>query len=337
MSQQPIRCTRCILPSTFPGISFDEDGVCNHCRNYRGKKATEEIQKKYERKFLDLIAEKKNAATHDVLMAFSGGKDSTYTLDVFVNRYKLRVLALVFDNGFISPKAVINIRKVCRRLEVDLLFVRPSPKMLHQIFRHAASDELYSAKTLERASTICTSCIGMVKGIVLRTAIEKEIPFVGFGWSPGQAPVQASVMKTNARMMQSTQKAIYTPLHNIAGDAVNPFFVTEAQFAHPENFPWNIHPLAFLEYNEEKLVKRNNEIGWEKPDDTDPNSSNCILNAYANHVHRQKYGFHPYVWEIANMVREGVMSREEGLAKIEPPEDAHMVKYSEEILIADGS
>jgi hypothetical protein len=29
-----------------------------------------------------------------------------------------------------------------------------------------------------------------------------------------------------------------------------------------------------------------------------------------------KYGFHPYVWEIANMVREGVMTREDGYLKI---------------------
>jgi hypothetical protein len=168
--------------------------------------------------------------------------------------------------------------------------------------------------------------------MILRTAIEKQIPFVGFGWSPGQAPVQSSVMKTNARLMQSTQQAIYKPLHEIAGDAINPYFVTEDQFAHPEQFPWNVHPLAFLPYDEEKIVERIKQYGWEKPDDTDPNSSNCLLNAYANQIHRQRYNFHPYVWEIANMVREGVMTREEGLEKIEPAEVPHMVAYSRDIL-----
>ena len=29
------RCTRCILPETMPFIEFDEQGVCNYCRNYR--------------------------------------------------------------------------------------------------------------------------------------------------------------------------------------------------------------------------------------------------------------------------------------------------------------
>ncbi|HHD63637.1 MAG TPA: hypothetical protein ENK96_04585 [Desulfobulbaceae bacterium] len=326
------RCTQCILPSTFPGISFNDEGVCIHCQRYRGRDAAEKQMAKYEQKFVQLLQEKKKSSTYDVLVAYSGGKDSTYTLDVLVNRYEMRVLALTFDNTFISPRAEENIRNVCGALGADLFIVRPNPAILRKIFSTAASRELYSAKTLERASTICTSCIGIIKNIILRTAIEKEIPFVGFGWSPGQAPVQSSVMKTNARLMQSTQQAIYKPLHEIAGDAINPYFVTSEQFDHPEKFPWNVNPLALLPYDEEKIVERIKQYVWEKPDDTDPNSSNCLLNAYANQIHRKRYNFHPYVWEIANMVREGVMTREEGLEKIEPPEVEHMVKYSKDIL-----
>ena len=325
-------CSRCILPESFPGITFDEEGLCNHCRNYRGDKATTALKKKYEQKFLDLLANERKASSYDILIAYSGGKDSTYTLDVLVNRYHLRVLALTFDNGFISPRAEENIRAVCGHLGADLLVVRPNPSMLRSIFRAAAQEELYSMKTLERASTICTSCIGLIKNLVLRTAIEKEIPFVGFGWSPGQAPVQASVMKTNPALMQQALQAIYKPLHRIAGDAINPFFLGESHFARPDMFPWNVHPLAFLPYNEEAIVERIKTYGWVKPADTDPNSSNCLLNAYANHIHRHRYGFHPYVWEIANMVREGIMTREEGLAKCEPPEIEEMVLYSQQLL-----
>lgn len=326
------RCTQCILPETFPGISFNDAGVCNHCQRYRGKKANQAQKEKYEAKFVKLLQEHTKTGTHDVIVAYSGGKDSTYTLDVFVNRYKMRVLALVLDNTFISPRALENIASVCENLGVDNIIVRPNPQMLRKIFATAASRELYSAKTLERASTICTSCISFVKGIVLRTALEKEIPFIGYGWSPGQAPVQSSVMRTNAMLMHNTQKATLQPLVDIAGDAILPFFVTEKQFQQKEKFPWNVHPLAFLPYDEDKVIERIKQFGWEKPDDTDPNSSNCLLNAYANQVHRQRYSFHPYVWEIANMVREGVMTREEGLEKIEPAEVERMVSFSKDIL-----
>lgn len=326
------RCTQCILPSTFPGISFNDDGVCNHCLNYRGHAANNEMKKKYENKFLRLLKEKSRDSHYDLLMAYSGGKDSTYTLDMFVNRYNLKILALTFDNTFISNQSFINMRKVCSHLDVDHMIMRPGKKMLRTIFGRAAREELYSAKTLERASTICTSCIGLVKAIILRTAVEKEIPFVGYGWSPGQAPLQSSVMKVNAGLMKMTQKAIYEPLSKITGESINPYFLTEEHFARPEKFPFNIHPLAFLEYDEGKIYKRLKELGWEKPSDTDANSSNCTVNALANQLHKDRYGFHPYVWEIANMVRAGAMTRTEGLEKIETPENRGMVRFAEKEL-----
>jgi len=235
-------CKQCILPSTFPGISFNENGICNHCQRYKGEDATIALQDKYEKKFLKLLEEKKSKAGYDVIVAYSGGKDSTYTLDVFVNRYNMKVLALTFDNTFISAKALENIGNVCGSLGVDSLIIKPAPKVVRNIFRTAAKQELYSAKTLERASTICTSCIGMVKGVVLRTALEKQIPFVGFGWSPGQAPVQASVMRTNPALMQGTQKAIRNPLQKIAGDAILPYFVTDESFIN-FNIPYERIPV----------------------------------------------------------------------------------------------
>ncbi len=45
----PKRCTRCILPETFPGIEFNDQGVCNYCESYEpvkvfGEKALEGIK-----------------------------------------------------------------------------------------------------------------------------------------------------------------------------------------------------------------------------------------------------------------------------------------------------
>ncbi len=74
--------------SKFPGISFDEQGVCNYCRSYKPETASDEVKRKYEDKFLELVGEHRNPTGYDVLMAYSGGKDSTYTLDHFRQRYR---------------------------------------------------------------------------------------------------------------------------------------------------------------------------------------------------------------------------------------------------------
>lgn len=302
------------MPSNFPGVTFDDDGVCNYCRGFKGIDALEETKKKYEKSFSDLIELYGGRSEYDVLMCYSGGKDSTYTLDILRNRYKLSVLAMTFDNGFISPATRAGMDRVVENLGVDQITFKVRFDLLKKIFRTASETELYSKKTLERASTICTSCISFVKFITLKTAIEKNIPFIGYGWSPGQAPVQSSLMKTNPSLIRMTQSVVYKPLHGIVGDDIKPYFLEERHFNAGE-FPHNVHPLAFLEYNEEKMYRRLNEIGWSKPSDTDPNSTNCLLNAFANRVHEGVYGYNPYVFEIAKMVREGVMTRADGLGR----------------------
>jgi hypothetical protein len=74
------------------------------------------------------------------------------------------------------------------------------------------------------------------------------------------------------------------------------------------------------------------DFGWQAPSDTDTNSSNCLLNAFANQCHLRRHGFHPYVWEIANMVRQKVMDRDEGIEKIYTEQNRKMVEYAKEKL-----
>ena len=325
-------CKRCILPDTFPGVTFDNEGVCNHCRNFQGVEVLQAHKKEFEEKFLELVAKYRNKGTYDCLMAYSGGKDSTYTLKILRDRYDLRVLALTLDNGFVSEQAFRNMCHVTENLGVDHIIFKPRFDLMKKIFRGAAANDIYSKKTLERASTICTSCIGIVKSFTLKTALEKGIMLIGFGWSPGQAPVQSSVIRTNPALIRATQAAIQGPLSRLAGEEVNPYFLEERHFAHAEGFPYNVHPLAFLRYDEDEIIRDISQIGWQMPDDTDSNSTNCLLNAFANDVHIKRFKFHPYVWEIANMVREGVMSREEGHKKIYGDQPPGLMKIAKEKL-----
>jgi hypothetical protein len=163
-------------------------------------------------------------------------------------------------------------------------------------------------------------------------ALEKSIPLIGYGWSPGQAPIQSSVMKTNAHLTRKIQDVAYKALSSITGDDVKPYFLQEKHYRMKDRFPYNIHPLAFLSYREEVVLKRVKQLGWTQPTDTDINSTNCLLNAYANKVHKEMYGFHPYSLEIAGIVRSGAMSREEGLNKLNQPEDNEIVRLVEKKL-----
>jgi tRNA(Ile)-lysidine synthase TilS/MesJ len=324
-------CSRCILPETFPNIKFDPDGICNHCRQEESALAKSTAKKAdYRQKLDDLIVSiKGKAPSYDAIMAYSGGKDSSYTLKLLRERYDLRVLALTFDNHFVSPTAFDNIRAVTDALHVDHVSFKPPWPLMKSIFGLTARDDIFSAATLLRASSICTACIAFVKSLTVKTAIEMSIPLTAFGWSPGQAPIQSAIMKTNASLIRQNQKALISSLPDILQTQVKSYFIPEEYYqSYKDRFPTNVHPLAFFDYDEEKIKAELESIGWKVPTNTDTNSTNCLLNAFANQVHLERLKFHPYVWEIANMVRQGVMSRAEGIEKIYSPQSSEMVDYA---------
>jgi len=319
-------CVNCVLPETFPGVKFDSEGVCSHCRSYKGPEAVEAQKAKYREKFELLWEQRNRDVAYDCLLCYSGGKDSSYTLDLMVHKYGARVLAVTLDNGFVSPRAIENIRAVVENAGADHVLFKPNFEVLKRIFAACAERPIFPPKTLERASTICTACMAIVKFVSLQFAIEKRVPFVVSGWSPGQAPISSSVFKNNPSMIRKMQDALRAPLGETVGNEILPYFLNEGHFATPERFPYNINPLAFLPYNEADIHARIETLGWKKPEDTDANSTNCLLNSYANAVHKNQFGYNPYVFELAKLVREGAMERQEAIDRLSMPESKNIVE-----------
>lgn len=122
MGTQYQTCTRCVSDTTFPGIRFDADGVCNYCKAHdvletvypEGAIAQERLGRIVER-----IKKAGRGKEYDCVVGTSGGRDSTYCLYSAV-KLGLRPLAVHFDNGWNSDVAVTNIRNSCEKLGVDL-------------------------------------------------------------------------------------------------------------------------------------------------------------------------------------------------------------------------
>jgi len=166
------------------------------------------------------------------------------------------------------------------------------------------------------------------------------IPVTAYGWSPGQAPVRSSVLKLNPEMVKSSQEAVAGIFRKIGADELLSFLVTERHYRMlGENlarfggsFLYNVHPLAFMKYNEDKILDDLTSVSWFAPLDTDANSSNCLLNAYANKIHMEQYDFHPYSFEVASLVREGIITRMEGLERLSEEMDERIVNNIEKQL-----
>jgi tRNA(Ile)-lysidine synthase TilS/MesJ len=318
-------CKVCLLPQGFPHISFDKEGVCDLCRAYKGKAEALVLRAEYKKRFERLVRDVAGKGAYDILMCYSGGKDSTYTLDILRRKYRLNVLAFTFDNGFIPERTYINIRNVVEKLGVDHIFFKPDFNIVKRLFAHTLKSCPYPAKTLERASAVCTTCMGMVKYSALKTAIEKAIPLIAFGWSPGQAPITSSIIQLNTEMVSAMERALKAPMEKIAGGAVDRFFLEKSHYKSAAALPPLVHPLALLEYNEKKILAHIKGLGWRLPKDVEMNATNCLLNPLADESHISAYGFHPYTLEIAAFVREGYMSRAEGIRHLPFRKDRKLI------------
>ena len=117
-------CVNCVMDTTDSKITFDEKGLCDHCRSFysdvlpnwhtdaRGKKELESIFTK--------IKNDGKGRDFDCIMGMSGGADSSYMLHLAVKEFGLRPLVFHVDGGWNSQIAVDNINVMIDKLGLDL-------------------------------------------------------------------------------------------------------------------------------------------------------------------------------------------------------------------------
>lgn len=116
-------CRRCVMDTTVPDIEFDQDGVCNFCKEYEARRAKEWFRGDAANARRDAtLARIKQAGAgreYDCVIGVSGGVDSTYVA-YLTKKWGLRPLAVHLDNGWNSELAVSNIEQTMKRLNIDL-------------------------------------------------------------------------------------------------------------------------------------------------------------------------------------------------------------------------
>ena len=131
------RCSRCTLPITWETVFFDEEGVCNICKNWDVKQKDinwPERENMFREIVADAVARK---GEYDCIVPFSGGKDSTYTLWAIVRKYGMKPLVVSFDHWFYRPRMLENRKRTFLRLGVDVLTFTPNWRIVRKIMRES--------------------------------------------------------------------------------------------------------------------------------------------------------------------------------------------------------
>lgn len=314
------RCARCTLPESYPGIRFDSAGICSICQAAPSPAEMAEQRKALGKRLQEICEQHRGSAgDYDCIVALSGGKDSSYTLAMLVRDRGLRCLAVTIDNGFLSDQAIENCRTICTALGVDHVFFKPAFGFMRQMYRESLKGGAHTPGAIKRASDVCNSCINLINTHVLKVAFSHGVGLVAGGYLGGQVPADSGIMTVSLeqhRKARSSQLSRY--IERFGPDAERFFSLPKAKSG--RNHPETVHvinPLLASDYDGERLIDFLKELGWRRPADTGMHSSNCRLNDLGISSHLKRYGFHPYETETANLVRSGLMNRDEAVSKLE--------------------
>jgi tRNA(Ile)-lysidine synthase TilS/MesJ len=315
------RCARCILPETFPAIAFDGEGVCNYCRDagdVRQLAADRQVlQAQLDALFREAKAKPRAGALYDVVVAYSGGKDSTYALKLLRERYQLNCLAVTIDNGFLSECTYENCRTIADRLSVDHVFFKPAFDFMRRLYQLSVTRELHVKAAIKRASAICNSCINLVNVHMINVALQNGVSIVAGGYLSGQLPRGKAYVEFDRNFMARMRENDLAKYERHLGAVARNYFSLHAGNAGDDHRIYIVNPLVAFDYDEAQIVREITALGWKRPKDTGLNSTNCMLNDVGIAIHQRRHGFHPYEPELAQLVREGRMTRSEALRKVE--------------------
>ena len=319
------RCNQCILPETVTGLSFDKDGACNFCKNYK------KIQYKGEERLLQIFDQaKKLKRPYDAIVPLSGGRDSSYVL-YYARQHGLRILAVNFDNEFVTDLAVTNMQQVCRAVGAELQRFRSSSGLARKIVRETIRNALrYGLPTL--ATSFCGACSYGFRAVVYETARQYKTPLILWG--------DSKIEETRHMTAQGLKKE--RPFFRILTDRMRPrnirtrlneyrlrrefpsgrTLIEDLRLKPPQLTERSIQEVSIYNYIgwDRHIIKKTifNELGW-RPQQGAVTTwrTDCKLEPLVTFCFKNIFGCDKSAFGYHNMINEGLMTREEALEKEE--------------------
>ena len=314
-------CKKCGLPSNYPNIHFDENGICDLCSSF------ETYQKNVNHYFKDLEmlkvimqdARARKRGKYDCMMLLSGGKDSSYALAQLVD-LDLEVLAFTLDNGYISDEAKANIKTVVDALGVDHIY--GSTQYMNEIF----------VDSLKRFSNVCNGCFKALYTLSTQKALDLGIPVIFTGLSRGQffeTRLTEELFRKKKFEIEDIDKIILDArkaYHRIP-DAVSKY-LNVSMYESDDVFD-KVHFIDFYRYCDvsmnELMTYLRERLNWIRPADTG-RSTNCLINDLGIFMHKKERGYHNYAFPYSWDVRMGHKKRDEAIDELNDEIDEKEIK-----------
>lgn len=317
-----IVCSRCVLNSSFPGISFDNEGVCSICREYEEKHASAQKQKEQlpeKRKVLDQLCDdaRRQKKQFDVLVPLSGGKDSMYVLYLTVKELGLKPLAFTLDNGYLTQHARDNIDRACRILGVEHIYYCMDPKLMQSLFGFFMRKTGYFCSICMRAIGMATELVAEMYDIPLvfgGSASKVELPTASEMFQAGAPDFVRNVFK-GEEFADDCSRLIYN------GSLKRRFGYHLFWWSSQRRLrvcAWVNLP-AYVDWNYDTMFRTiREELGWQSPSGKEEEHIDCAIHKASAYIHDRRWkGSEIYRLTYAGLIMAGQLTRAEALQKLE--------------------
>jgi len=321
------RCTRCLLPSTFPMITFDADGVCSKCADYQkrallGREALEAA----------VAPHRRSNGRPDCIVAFSGGRDSSYGLHYVKEELGLNPVAFTYDWGMVTDIARRNQARLTGALGVEHAvraadiptkrrYIRKNleawlkaPKLgMIPLFMAGDKQFYYYARQLRKETGI--DLVIFCAGNALEHT-DFKTGFAGVRKEGGEKAILTDLPLSNKLQLAAYYGANYLAnpryLNASLFDSVWAFYES---YLVPDDF---LYLYRYIDWDERQIQQTLAQYNWEGASDS---ATTWRIGdgtaAFYNYIYHTVAGFTENDTLRSNQIREGLIDRETALAMVQ--------------------
>jgi hypothetical protein len=311
------RCTRCIVPESFPGVSFDEGGVCSLCTGHRPPTVLGEDR-------LREVLTAQKGEDYDCVVPLSGGKDSTWILYYATELLGLRTIAVNYDSGFQAPLAAENARKACQVLGVPLVVVKANRDTQLRMLKQA----VLVSEIIGAFFGTCMNCEVNIRTAAINTARTHKVPAILYGSSeiedignhrflgPREFVRRIPLRRLPRFTAHVALYSIYSIRQRIEmGVPLGQRFLPFGNVPFPRGTPHVVYYFQYVAWDSlDKVGLLQDRLGWRAPADQEQRFD-CALHCLANHRWTQDTGISMDGYTYSTMVRDERIERKDVLRK----------------------
>lgn len=335
MKEQSL-CRKCVLPESAL-FKLDDNGVCELCNS---PELLKHIVKKPDveelNNIIGRIRQSGKNQEYDCVVAWSGGRDSTFLLYELVTKHKLRCVAVFGKTPFTPVEIINNVRSISKRLNITLIEIETLSNHL-KIANYCINEYLKTAMPI-LINLACAPCkfvnreiFKQAKKLGIKTVIYGGNRFEYFPSGPASIDLTTENRYSFITMLKDNYLRLVKGINVLFNSRallkylftffkasilyVNQYTIF-LRIKYPGIFRFDYY--HFADWDEKIIEETLHNLGWKLPKGCNSTwRADCVFEAIKNTAFKKSLGFTYAQAMYSNLIRGGKISKEYAIKKLE--------------------